>query len=234
MRGAPRAGPHKPGILATTPTPHGIDGDTILAMSVGHHLDAAIAIALTKSGDVHERWINVMLLLGARFGVANLRMAHDTRIDMLLRQMEAEFIDTEQSDAGLFRFDMQVALSEQWILSSYEILRSCCQVARERQTPDPKLKALRDTFSMVRTPLAKYEIDKTNRDKPNIWLHPVEMVEGADNSPKQYDTDGSYIIPKGVCPETGAIVWYPIDIRKKATIAICRRDLSNAMLGLFD
>jgi hypothetical protein len=36
------------------------------------------------------------------------------------------------------------------------------------------------------------------------------------------------------CGETGAALWWPVDITKGETVAICRRNLSDEMLALFD
>jgi hypothetical protein len=207
-------------------------------MDAGTHIDSALMIALRDQSELHRKWIVVRHALIGRYGVANFRVAADARIDLLLRQLESELTTrmregTEEAPES-FCFDMQVALSEHWLMSCYEIIRSCCQFARNREMSVPKLKALRDQLSLVRTPLAKYEIDKTRQKKPKIELVPVPVSEGADNSPRLYDTDGSYILPKGVCQETGAIVWYPIDIKKQETVVVCRRDLSDAMLALFD
>ncbi len=204
-------------------------------MDAGGHLNAALEVALINAQTLHQQWIQVMHRFGSQFGAANLRMSHDARIDLLLRQLEAELLTRNHNVAeGLFCFDVQIALSEQWVLSSYEILRSCCQFAGDRNLDVPKLKALRNRFALVRIPIAKYEIAGTNKKKPNIMLEPIPAIDDADNSAKPYDVDGTYIMPRSICMKTGAIVWYPVDIAQNAAVPICRRDLSDEMLEIFD
>jgi hypothetical protein len=210
-------------------------GAKSFGMRARDHLDAVLAIAMQNEPEIHEKWIVVTHRLMAAYGAANFRMASDSRTDLLLRQLEKESLQSigQQEQDHSFATDFLLSLSALWVISSYEICRSCYQAARTKEIPAPKLKALREQLSLVRTPLVKYEIDKTNRKKPVLLLQP-QYSEGADNSPRAYETDGTYIMPMELCRTTGAVIWYPIDMKAKQSVPVCRRDLSDAFLALFD
>lgn len=206
-------------------------------------LQAALGLSTRNHSAVHERWIAVTHKLGSQAGVAHLAtLASNGRFDIILRQLEAEVLEdirnppTEEAD---FSFDFMLALSESWMLRSYEVIRSACEQAQSKETAIlDRFKAVRDRFALVRIPVAKAEIGGADRYKrAHKKLPELELVAvggGPDSRVKAYAHDGSYVVPRGICRETGAIVWYPIDLKTQTTVAVCRRDLSDEFLALFD
>lgn len=206
-------------------------------------LQAALRMSAENHSDVRKRWVDLTHRLGAQVGVAHLAtLASNGRFDMMLRQLEAEALEDIQNPPARendFTFDFMLALSESWVLRSYEVIRSACEQAQNTGEAIPdKFKVLKDRLALVRIPIAKAEIGgadryrKINKKLPDLALFPVG--DGPDNGAKDYAHDGSYVIPRGICIETGAIVWYPIDLKSQQTVDVCRRDLSDEFLALFD
>ncbi|MDQ0421109.1 hypothetical protein J2045_002136 [Peteryoungia aggregata LMG 23059] len=202
-------------------------------MSVSTLLNAAVNVSLRENAEVHKRWINVMHRLAGQYGTGLLTMAGDTRLDMLLRSIEAETakrISANQEQIDLV-FDLQLKLSESWILSIYEVLRTACQQARSKGLEHIALKTLHDEFKLVRIPLAKLEIANAKLAEPELML---QKFGGEEEEPESYIADASYIIHRAVCTSTGAIQWMAIDIKKKANVWINRHNLSDKLLAFAD
>ncbi|MBP2563687.1 hypothetical protein J2766_000246 [Agrobacterium tumefaciens] len=202
-------------------------------------LQAVHSMGRMNYPDASKKWITVMHQLGSRIGLAHgVAMSSVGKLDMMLRQLESEHLEElalpEESEDASFITDQISVFSDSWLLAAYEVIRA----ARAQGATDPKIVSLYEQLTLARIPVAKAEISGADRYKnkhkvlPNLMLYPVG--DGPDNSPKAYAHDGSYIVPKGVCAETGAIVWYPIDLASQQTVAVCRRDLSDSFLGLFD
>lgn len=203
-------------------------------MNATEHLSEALALGLINHTDVHERWIDLMHRM-TRWGVASLiAAASNSRLDLLLRQLEAETRDFINHPNGQrepeFAFDFMLGLTENWVLRSYEIIRAAYEQSKIMGEPHDKLRALRDRFALVRMPIAKAEITAAGRHKQEIILATVE--DGGD--PRAYANDGSYVIPRGVCTETGAVMWWPVDLKTSTTVEICRRELSDEFLSVLD
>lgn len=196
-------------------------------------LDGAIVTALAAHVDVHKRWIDAQFRFSALAGTAALiPFAGTTRLDMLLRQIESEQLAAgieTQTGAG-FVFDLAVTLSEAWVLRAYEMVRGALEVVKKRGAEAPaKLLALHDRLALVRMPIAKLEIRSANKHKGEIVL----VREGGED-PRAYIDNGSYIVPRGICGQSGAVMWWPVDLKSGQSIEICRRDLSDEFLALFD
>lgn len=199
-------------------------------------LEGVYALGLANYPAVASDWVNVMHRLGATAGVAHtLSVSATSKLDIMLRQLESEHweaIRAAQGESAGFATDLIGVLADSWVQSGYEPIRAACEQARNRKEEHVKLAALHYRLALVRVPIAKAEIKDAKRLKPQLMLHPIG--DGPDNSPKPYVADGTYIMPKGVCGETGATVWYPVDLKSNQTVAICRRDLSDEFLALFD
>ncbi len=188
--------------------------------------------------DETSKWITVMHRLGSQAGVAHtISMSSISKLDIMLRQLESEhlqWLKAPQHDGFTMITDQIGILSDSWLLSAYEVVRA----VRAQGTTDPRLIKLYEQLTLARIPVAKAEISGADRYRnkhkqlPDLMLYPVG--DGPDNSPKAYSHDGSYIVPKGICGETGAMVWFPVDLASRQTVDICRRDLSDSFLKLFD
>lgn len=204
-------------------------------MSVSEALEFALNCGVKANEKTHERWIKIYHQLGAEYGVAMLAMAGDTRLDLLLRQLEVEILDKlrkqEKSETVSFLMDFQLKLSECWVLSSYEVIRSASQQDRKRERRNEKLKELLNIFELVRMPIAKYEIAGANRGKPHIELVAIGATSAEDT--KTYAADGTYIVPRGINCDTGSVTWAPINLETGKTVEISRIELSDQFLNLF-
>ncbi|MFD1942739.1 hypothetical protein [Paradevosia shaoguanensis] len=197
-------------------------------------LEAAMRKGIAAHPELHKKWIEVQYRFGALAGHATLlSFAMNTRVDMLLRTLEAENLERSTSDmepdvdlAG----DLFLSLSESWVTRCYELVR----VARERitargdATPE-RLAHLLYQLELVRMPIDKGEIAKAIYHKGE----PLVLTREDGSEPQPY-TKGSFIVQRGLCGQSGAAMWWPIDLRTQQTVEVCRRDLSDWLVGLFD
>lgn len=197
----------------------------------------AYGIAMSNDEGLHKRWISVSHKLGSIIGITHLiALQRNGRLDLMLRLLERERLKRMQntpSSEPVWSLDLQISLSENWLLSAYEVARAAKVYFGSRSGENcSELLKLEHRLALVRMPVAKGEIQgmnkRVNKDNP-----PVLMRVGGD-TPEPYQNNGSYRAPYGLCPETGAVVWYPVDMTTRKTVDICRRDLSDEMLALFD
>jgi len=197
---------------------------------------AAYATAAAKNRDLQKKWISVSFALGKIAGNAHLMaVQRNGQLDLLLRLLESERLDRmkdgrpEGIDLSL---DLQFALSENWLLSAYEVARAAKKPFEASGEDASPLLALERRLALVRMPVAKGVIQGMDR-KPHKDNPPMMIREG-ESTPEQYRDDGSYMAPCRLCADTGAVLWLPADMATGGTAAICRRDLSDEMLALFD
>lgn len=205
-------------------------------MRATDHLSIAFGLAMNREEGRNEKWISISFKLAEVAGsVHTIALQRIGRLDLMLRLLERERLEaikgppSSQVDLSL---DLQFSLSENWLLSVYEVARATKEQLKRKGDEMPKLSALEHRLALVRMPVAKAEIRgmhvKANRDNPPM-LARIGDIEG-----EPYQADGSYMIPRSLCQETGAALWYPVDIALKQAVAICRHDLSDEMLALFD
>jgi hypothetical protein len=154
-------------------------------------------------------------------------------MDLLLRVLEQEALErTSASSSNEFDIsdDIMITMAQAWVLQSYEVIRAANSQSWRRGETFEKLKTLKHRLGLVRIAIAKAEIQDQKASSPEVIL---DVVDG-DRDPKPYMNDGSYIVPRGVCGVTGAVVWWPVDITRMTTVEISRRDLSDELLSLFD
>jgi len=205
-------------------------------MSATELISKAFSIGLHAHEEFHKKWISVSYELERVAGAIHaISLQRIGRLDMLLRVLEGErleFIKAGLSSEPDLSLDLQIALSENWLFSAYEVSRAAKKPLQDSDEDPSKLLKLEHRLSLVRMPLAKGEIQgmnkRENRDNPPM------LIKARDEQLECYQNDGSYIMPHGICGATGAALWRPIDITKHETITICRRDLSDEMLTLFD
>lgn len=189
-------------------------------------------MGMRNHDDVHLRWIKVQHRFASLAGVATLAtFASNSRFDLLLRQIEVEqhaALSQPLSGEGWID-DFAIALAESWVLRSYEMVRVACAHLKSRRETNDRLQRLHERLALVRMPVAKAEIRGANRSP-----EPIVLVLRDGSDPRNYEADGSYIIPRGLCGATGAVMWWPIDIKSGVAIEVCRRDLSDEFLALFD
>lgn len=193
-------------------------------------------MAMASDQELHKKWISISFKLGPIAGMVHtINLQRIGRLDMMLRLLEAdrlEMMKAEPSDEVDMSLDVQFAFSESWLLLAYEVARAAKEQLKRRGEEMAKLLELENRLALVRMPVAKGEIQgmhlKANKADPPM------LVKAGDDTPEAYQDDGSYIMPRSLCGEAGAVVWYPVDMATRETVAICRRDLSDEVLALFD
>lgn len=205
-------------------------------MTATELLLTAYGIGMARDPELHKRWISISHKLGPVAGtIHTISLQRVGRLDMLLRVLEGERLEilkAEPSSKPEWSLDLQSALSENWVFSAYEVARAAKRPFQASGEDASRLLALEHRLALVRMPLAKGVIQGMDR-KPHKGNPPM-LLKAGDDTPELYQDDGSYMVPHGLCGETGAALWWPVDITKGETVAICRRDLSDEMLALFD
>lgn len=200
-------------------------------MNVTNLLVTAFAAGMARDNDLHKKWVSVMHKLSADSGVAHLgAVASDSRLDMLLRVLESESLEQVKSGQpaeAIFSGDILVSLSECWVLRTYEVIRATWE--RQGRPKEGKVYDLVYRLGLARMPIAKGEIQQSKKAaEPIILAH----LDGTD--PKPYADDGSYVVPRAICGATGAAMWIVVDTKSGKSVEVCRRDLSDEFLALFD
>lgn len=197
---------------------------------------AGYRLAMASDQELHKKWISISFKLGSIAGtVHTINLQRIGRLDMMLRLFEKDRLEamnrgaTDEVDISL---DVQFAFSESWLLFAYEVARSAKEQLKRRDEELPRLLTLEHRLAVVRMPVAKGQIQgmnlRANRDNPPL------LTRAGDVEPEPYEPDGSYIMSYRLCEETGAVLWCPVDMTTRQNVAICRRDLSDEMLALFD
>jgi hypothetical protein len=205
-------------------------------MNATNLLTTVYSGAINRDPELHNKWISISFNLGSIAGkIHTLALQRLGRLDMMLRLLEGERLEIMKSAASHepdWSLDLQFSLSQSWLFSAYEVARAAKKPFTASHQDASRLFALEHRLALIRMPLAKGVIQGMDRKSHKNNL-PVLMRVG-DETPEIYADNGSYIMPQGLCGETGAALWCPVDISAGETIAICRRDLSDEMLALFD
>ena len=205
-------------------------------MTATELLLAAYGIGMASDQELHKKWISVSHKLGPIAGtIHTISLQRAGRLDMMLRVLEGERLEimkAEPSSEPEWSLDLQCSLSESWLFSVYEVARAAKKPFKASGEDPTRLLALEHRLALVRMPLAKGVIQ--GMDRKGRMDDPPMLVKAGDDTPELYQDDGSYMMPHGLCGETGAALWCPVDIAKGETVTICRRDLSDEMLALFD
>ncbi len=202
-------------------------------------LQGIYVLGLTNYRDEASKWATVALKCHSEFGGAHSHAVSGiSQLDIMLRELEREQAEAVPgADDAFLSHGLITTLSDAWLLASYEVVRAAKAQKGAAGTTN-RMKFLHEQLALARMPIAKAEISGADRHRqksgglPALMMHPVG--EGDDNSAKPYAHDGSYVVPKAMCSQTGTIIWYPFDLSTQRTIAVSRLDLSNQFLALFD
>ncbi|MBB5704631.1 hypothetical protein FHS76_004555 [Ochrobactrum daejeonense] len=205
-------------------------------MKVTNMLQAIYGHAIQREGERYEKWISISHKLGAiAGGVSVVTLQRNARLDLMLRTLENERLEriaNVASEEPIYSLDLQMALSENWVMSAYEVARAAKDPIKISGENSDRLLKLEYRLALVRIPMVKGVIKGMDFSKNK--KNPPMMQKVGDDKTELYENDGNYIMPTSLCKETGAVVWMPVDINQRSTIAVCRRDLSDEMLAIFD
>ncbi|MER2252920.1 hypothetical protein ABS772_23670 [Methylorubrum podarium] len=153
-------------------------------------------------------------------------------LDVLLRCYETEISASIASGSAdpHFRFNYLNMLSELWILSVYETVRTVNQ--RKIVAESDAFENLYLDLTLVRMPLAKHEIPKDNLVKSplNMTRVPSNAEAGASYVYDKGDPLRSHIMPCGVSAN-GSLMWQVIDLKRNIEYWVERRGLSDRILA---
>jgi hypothetical protein len=138
-----------------------------------------------------------------------------------------------------FTFHYQVMLSENWVVSCYEILRAFRQRDDEANFGADSIAAL-TTFKsifadleLLRMPIAKYEIAKDSRMKEPLAMRAIPPNNDATDE-HIYDKKSptrSHIMPTGIS-DRGSMMWLVLDHSIPREYWVERQDLADRLLAL--
>lgn len=201
-------------------------------MRITDLVQLAYGVALLRSPDLNRRWIRAMHSFRA-YGAGYVPgFMTDFQADLLIWAMEDEVV-TSRADKAPDGPDLtlQLMLSRHWVLSMYELLRVAKDSAAGKA--NPALQNLYQAFRLVRIPLAKQEIAGIRpRDAgPELF----KKGDDPDTQSRPYrDSEGKpqYMVPGEVSWETGSLCWLVPDYDQRRTVAVYRRELSDAVLDV--
>lgn len=199
-------------------------------------LENAFLLALANQPELHKKWVRLSHRVAGIAGVNHLSaLQQNYRLDLLLRQLEGERLARMQAPPANeveWTPEIQSSLSQAWVLRAYEVIRVTKDRLRKDGRPNEKVTALAHRLALVRMPIAKGEIagmtKKANKENPPM------LIRAGETEAFPYADDGTYNMLSALCGHTGAALWGPVDVTAGATVAICRRDLSDEFLALFD
>jgi hypothetical protein len=152
----------------------------------------------------------------------------NNRLDLLIRQLEEEW-EQPPADVIDFSLDLRYSLSECWVLRAYEVVRAAAEQLGAKGGSNEKLATLKRRLGLVRMPLAKAEIQQAKKASD-----PIILVFEDGSGAGEYTNNGTYVVPRQVCADTGSAMWCPVDLTINKSVQIRRIDLSSELLGLFD
>lgn len=206
------------------------DAEGKVRMSVTDLVASGYLAALDAQKELHEAWNKQSFKVSEISGIGHLAAIQSSnRLDLLLRQLEAEY---EPAPEGLadFSLDFRFGLAECWVLRVYEIIRAASMQLRLNGKANEKVATLKQRIGLVRIPMAKVEIQGMGKKNSPVIVLTHEDGTGA----KEYANDGTYVIPRQVCADTGSPMWCPVNVNTNKSEQIRRIDLSNEFLTLFD
>lgn len=200
-------------------------------------IGAAWSYSMEKEATTAERGIELGLKVESIIPQSEifLRVQQASRLDCLIRCMESEKSELIERSIeshhpiALLGYDALCILSDMWVTTVYEIIRTLCQRIREedlntstniKKTPHPELIELLKNLELIRIPLHKHELRRDdNLKKKKIRLHfkPIN----SDNDPKKYtydptDSKRGHITPNSTSSR-GSKMWLVIDANEQST-----------------
>lgn len=215
-------------------------------ITVTQALSYAIGIAWMNQSDVRKRWIRISHYIGSKLPHSMLMLSIQRlgRFDMLIREMEKEFIPEKIHSIGtnIYAIEALPSFSENWVCNAYEIFRTLDE--REFIT-GKEFDAIYNDLRLIRIPLEKHQLAKDNnlrnREQPlelesfpsyktiapaKRYIYPNEKADRKKRS---------HIMPTGISPN-GSWMWYVLDLEDPNNIQeywIERLNLSDRIIELW-
>lgn len=202
---------------------------SVLARSGGLFQEIA-----NRQPGLSARWMKVHGVMERMGYKAFPQHIADHYIDALLRAMEDELAggQLQCSEMAMVGSTVQTALSRQWLLSAYEILRTVKATPEGQKHSD--LLSLYADVRLVRVPMTKQEIAEDHRLK-DVDLELVKFGDDSDVIVYSRTNKVPYTPVMIMSQESGSMGWQAIDLRSGISERqIFRRDISDRMLAAFE
>ncbi|TSP10644.1 hypothetical protein [Cupriavidus campinensis] len=202
-------------------------------MQITRLLTAAFVLAEAGNRELQEKWIAISCNAGARVPASLLMMSVQRvgRLDVLLRALEAESRASEPGDGPTLGSEYLAFLSEAWVGSLYEIVRSMEE--RQVHPAGVAFKELHHDLRLIRIPLEKYQVAGDRKlSEPLVYLRSPERKGDVPHVYDKTDINRAHIMPMGLS-ERGAIQWLATDVSVKESRWIERQDLSDRFINLW-
>jgi hypothetical protein len=206
--------------------------------TVGQLVVAAFAAARTQFSDIQDKWIRASYRTGSKIpqSLASASIQKIGDVDLICRALEDELVAQPESPGAMdFRFSYLVMMSEMWVSMAYAI----CFALKERGllADDNQFRQLAEDLRLVRVQLEKHQIASDKK-----LTAPLTMTTGpssADGAPERFSQYDKNDRKRAHIPRTGSsgrrsFMWEVIEVKAEAARWIERRNLSDAMLEIFN
>jgi len=218
-------------------------------MQVSNLITAAFDVAKTQHPDEASKWISLSYRLVGSTAIVMLAVSIQRAgdVDLVLRCMEDEAASAKSTGGrqGIdLSFHYQKMISELWVSSCYEILRTIKQRETEQEAAGLQVQGRSRTaefttlfadLELLRMPMDKHEIAKDKQlTAPLIMQRSPPKGDNTD----QYiydssDPTRSHIMPTGIS-KRASVTWQVLDHRSGRQYWVERRDLADRLLALAD
>lgn len=204
-------------------------------MTVGQLLASAFGIARIQQLSLHRAWLDTSFKIGGQLpsSLAMMSVQHAGELDLVLRCMENEFNPSGESsdDAYLLAFNTQIALSELWIGSIYEIVRL---LEDRKVVASDNFSALYNDLTLLRVPLMKHEIaGERKMSEPLVFQkQPPSNAESDFYTYSHKDPRKGHIMPYGMSAR-GSAMWQVINIKTQKEYWLERAMLSDRFIEIW-
>lgn len=203
-------------------------------VSATSYLCASFAIATARQAEAHRRWIKASGHSSGSLLPLIPAIQQLGKLDMLLRQVEDERFLGIEDEEPFNAADIQAKFSNLWVLNAYEVFRVLVD-RRIGDKIDSRVR-LRDDLSVVRVPLAKFEVERHIKvegfgKKDRIPLHPKGALPDQEQWFDPQDPD-RWAIAGFLISRRGSIAWEVFDRRNAGYTVFERRELADRALDL--
>jgi hypothetical protein len=215
------------------------------AGNVSQLITAAFNLAKGRLPQQYQQWVDASYAIGGLLPNSMLvsSVQKEGEIDLVLRCMEAEAMQTPGEASPLFTFHYQSLLSASWVGGCYEILRTLRQREMERVqrsggqmqglVASPGFADLFRDLELLRVSLEKHEIPKDNKLSAPMQMARVPSSEEPRDAYvyDKADDKRAHIMPMGISAN-GSVMWQVLDHARQLAYWVERRDLSSRLLAV--
>ncbi|MFD2262540.1 hypothetical protein ACFSM5_06545 [Lacibacterium aquatile] len=213
------------------------------APSVSTLMAVAFAVARNARPELTTRWITASYWVSSHLSNSLLLVATQKlgEVDTLLRAMEDEAAAGLRQGKNPMVLDLgphyQLMLSEFWIGSAYEILRTI----KKSLVGDTQFETLYRNLELIRVPLEKHRL-RGDWGLGKTLPNPLPLTKIPDEESSRNGVSGEvlydvqderrgYIMPVALS-ETGSAEWQVIDLEMKRSFWLRRSSLADEFLTL--